>query len=82
MVSHGFAADDKRHSVDIRVVNKGDDLVLRIKDDCIPFDPSERSEMVNSEDRVSNIGIRIVYKMASSVGYQHILGINVLTIRI
>lgn len=82
VVSHGFAADKKRHSVDIRVTHKDDDLILRIKDDCVPFDPKERMEMIDPEDRAHNIGIRMVYGLASSICYQHILGLNVLTVRI
>ena len=53
--------------------------------------PSERMELNNSttmcktmnpDDKASNIGIRLVYGMASEINYQHILGLNVLTIRI
>lgn len=82
VVIHGFAADKLSHSIDIRVINKGDDLILRIKDDCIPFDPATRSRIMNPEDKTKNIGIRIVYDMAKEIDYQHILGLNVLTIHI
>ena len=82
VVDHGFSADGRKHSVDIRVVHKGDDLILRIKDDCVPFDPAERRSMVDPADKASNIGIRIVFEMASSVNYQHMFGLNVLTVRI
>ena len=39
VVEHGFSKDKKDHTVDIRVVHKGDEMILRIKDDCKPFDP-------------------------------------------
>ena len=36
--------------MDIRVVCKADDLILRVRDDCVPFDPEERSRIVDPED--------------------------------
>ena len=80
VVDHGFEKDHKKHSVDVRVVHKGDDVILRIKDDCVPFDPAERRKI--SDGELKNIGIRMIMDMASDVQYQNILGLNVLTIRI
>ncbi len=82
IVDHGFTKDKKRHSVDVRVVHKNDDVILRIKDDCVPFDPSERQTIAEGDDITKNIGIRMVFKMARDVQYQNILGLNVLTVRI
>lgn len=82
IVEHGFTKDNKRHSIDIRVVHKGDDIILRIRDDCVPFNPQERRLMTDSTDRLKNAGIRIVYQIAQSVEYQNLLGLNVLTMRI
>ena len=82
IVDHGFTKDRKRHSVDVRVVHRGDDVILRIKDDCVPFDPRKRKEMTEGGDPAKNIGIRMIYAMASEVEYRNILGLNVLTIRI
>ena len=81
IIEHGFTKDKKKHSVDIRVVHKNDDYILRIKDDCIPFDPSERLKMTGGDDVTKNIGIRMVFKIARDVQYQNVLGLNVLTIR-
>ena len=82
VVEHGFKADKKSHSVDIRVVLDHDDIILRIKDDCIPFNPAELQEIHDPKDRLRGAGIRMVYKGAKDVKYQNILGLNVLTIRI
>ena len=82
IVVHGFTKDKKKHSIDVRVAEKDGSLILRIKDDCIAFDPSERKDISDPEDPVKNIGIRMIYSMAKSVQYQNILGLNVLTIRI
>lgn len=82
VVEHGFGKDKKRHTVDARVVYKDGGLILRLRDDCIPFDPAERSAMVDPEDVTKNIGIRMVYAMAKEIGYQNLLGLNVLTIKL
>ena len=80
IVSHGFRKDQKAHSVDLRIACKGQDLILRIKDDCIPFDPSERRKILDPEDVTRNIGIRMVFSLARDIRYQNILGMNALTI--
>ena len=82
IVDHGFTKDNKQHSVDVRVVHKDNDLILRIKDDCVPFDPGKRQQIAEGDDITKNIGIRMVFKIAQDVQYQSILGLNVLTIRI
>ena len=82
IVDHGFSKDSKPHSVDVRVVRKGENIILRIKDDCIPFNPEDRRKMASSDDPTKNIGIRLVFRTAKDVQYRNILGLNVVTIRI
>lgn len=80
IVRHGFHADRKHHDIEVRLVLREKDAILRIKDDCIPFNPQEWYEMATSfEDPFANIGIRMVMEIADEVGYQNILGLNVLT---
>ena len=82
VINHGFTHDGKTHSLNARVVYLKDMVMLRLKDDCIPFDPEEYSRLVSDEERFDNIGIRMVYKIADEVSYQNLLGLNVLTILI
>ena len=82
VVAHGFYKDKKNHSVDIRVTHKDGSVILRIKDDCAPFDPAERWKIFHPEDVTRNIGIRIAHGIADDISYQNILGLNVLTVRI
>ena len=82
IVSYGFAADDKDHLIDVRAAIKDDIMILRIKDDCKAFDPTIREELLPDNDRLKDIGIRMVFKIAEDVKYNHTLGLNVLTIRI
>jgi anti-sigma regulatory factor (Ser/Thr protein kinase) len=82
VVSHGFTKDTKKHSVDTRVVYKDGSITLRIRDDCIPFNPGERAEMIDENDPVRNIGIRMIYRIMDDIEYQNLLGLNILTIRL
>lgn len=82
VIDHGFKKDKKKHRVDVRVVHKDDDVILRIRDDCIPFDPGERAGIIDPEDPAKNIGIRLVFKTARDVKYRNMFGLNVLTVRI
>ena len=81
VVDHGFSRDKKTHLIDIRVAKKGNELILRIKDDCKPFDPASMKDLFDKDDPAKNIGIRMLYAMAEKVEYHNILGLNVLTIR-
>lgn len=82
VVKHGFSADRKPHKVNCRVVCTGREILLRIKDDCIPFNPREFADMISPEDPFRNIGIRMIYRLADEVTYQNLLGLNVLSIRL
>jgi anti-sigma regulatory factor (Ser/Thr protein kinase) len=82
VVSHGFVKDSRKHTVDTRVVYKDGGILLRIRDDCMPFDPKERADMFDENDPAKNIGIRMIYRMTDDIFYQNLLGLNILTIRI
>lgn len=81
IVTHGFSKDAKKHSVDIRVIHKGDEIILRMRDNCKAFDPASRAKIMEQDDAGKNVGIRLVYKIAKDVSYQNLLGLNVLTMR-
>lgn len=98
VVTHGFTADKRHHSADIRVTCKGEDVILRLRDDCVPFNPAERVAIMNPPDGVKNVGLRILVDSAKDVQYhvgitltrrisremlyRNVLGMNVLMIRI
>lgn len=82
VVEHGFTKDKKRHAIDLRVTVKDSDVILRIKDDCVPFDPGTRKELRDPSDPAKNIGIRMIYQIARDIQYQNMMGINVLQMRI
>ena len=82
IVEHGFTKDKKQHSADIRVVHKDDTVILRIRDNCVAFDPAERLRIMKEGKNGKNFGIKLVYGIATEVTYQNLLGLNVLTMRI
>ena len=82
IVLEGFVKDSKKHSIYVRVVHKDDNVILRIKDDCQPFNPEERKQLTENEDITKNIGIRMIYKILKDIDYRYLFGINVLTMKI
>ena len=82
LIEHGFPKDRRRHSVDLRIVFKNGDIMIRFKDDCKPFDPQERQLIMTPEDPAKNIGLRIVFRIAKEHSYQNLLGLNVLTVKL
>lgn len=80
IVQHGFKRDKRDHSVDIRILFKGDSRVIRIRDNCVNFDPIKYLELHSDDDPTSHIGIRMVMKMVKSANYVNSLGLNNLTL--
>lgn len=82
IIEHGFIMDAGKNSVDIRVVYKPDEVILRVRDNCVPFNPEEQMKMSSPEDAIDDLGILTVYSMAREITYQNILGLNVLTVKV
>ncbi len=81
VITHGFTADKRGHSVDVRVAARDEGLILCLRDNCIAFDPSVHA-MGSPDENIKNVGIHLVYSMAADVTYQNLLGMNVLTVRL
>ena len=95
VVKHGFGTAPKRKcSADIRVVCKDDEVTLRLRDNCKPFNPSDIVNRSKSDtDNIKNlldtardvqyhIGLRLVFGISRDVQYKNILGLNVLIVKI
>ena len=83
VILHGFTKSPKKKcSADIRVIHSGDGIILRIRDNCPPFNPSEYARMTEMDESGKNVGIMLVFRMATEASYQNLLGMNVLTLRI
>ena len=81
IVQHGFAPDAPQ-SLMIRVVVANGDLILRFRDNCKLFNIREKYDSADQKDVTSNIGIRIVMRMAKDVMYVNTLKLNTTIIKI
>ena len=82
-IHHSFYRDNKEHNIDIRILIKEDGPVLRIRDNCVSFDPVKYFEVHKEEEgREDHIGIRMVMSMVKKVRYVNTLGLNNLTLTI
>ena len=83
VIEYGFA-DGQPHHLDVRVVVKDGETVLRLRDDCMRFDLREQVEnwSLDPEHPEKNIGIRIVMRMAKDIAYTNTMKTNNLIITI
>lgn len=80
IIQWGFKGGN-RH-LDMRIVRKDSEWILRIRDDCAQFNPSQWLQIHHPEDPSKNIGIRMVFAMAKDIKYVNLLGMNQLVLRI
>ena len=84
IIKYGFGSDEKPHSIDIRIVARGDELILRVRDDCVLFNVREKGETWRErpDDIGKNIGIRMTMASAKDLKYVNTLGANTLLITV
>ena len=82
VIQHGFPGDKKKHSVDVRILKKGEDYIVRMRDDCFYFDPIKGLQLFSPEDPAHHMGLRMIVKTAKSIQYTCILKLNNLMIRV
>ncbi|MBQ6359257.1 MAG: ATP-binding protein, partial [Clostridia bacterium] len=80
IVTHGFKKERKDQSVDVRIFFKDGNRIIRIRDNCVNFDPLEYLELHKTDDPAAHIGIRMVMKMVKNANYVNSLGLNNLTL--
>ena len=84
IVKHELSSDDKLHSIDIRIIAKDENLILRIRDDCELFNVREKGDTwkENPDDLTANLGIRLTMAAAKDLKYVNTLGTNTLLITV
>ncbi len=80
IVKHGFTKDNREHTIDIRLLFKNGQRMIRIRDNCVNFDPIGYLELHKSDDPSAHFGIRTVMKMVKNADYVNSLGLNNLTL--
>ena len=81
IVQHGFVTE-KHQSLMIRVVIADGELILCFRDSCKLFNIREQFDSVDQKDVTSNVGIRLVMRMAKDVTYINTLKLNTTIIKI
>ena len=80
---HGLAKKKESNiQIDVFVIMEKNNVVIRIRDNSIAFDPETRSTIFNPEDPTKNIGLRIVKNMSKDITYQNLFGLNNTIIKI
>lgn len=80
IIEHGFTKDDLPHNIDVRLVIEGDSRIIRIRDNCVHFDPTKYLELHKSDDPAAHIGLRMVMGTVKEANYFNSLGLNNLTL--
>ncbi len=72
----------KAVTVDVYLTYKNDELLLRLRDNGLPFDMALLQAAENPENPGENAGLRILHAMAKNIRYTVVLGLNVFSIQI
>lgn len=81
ILEYGFA-DGKSHEVNIRILSKREEYIIRVRDDCALFDPGCYLKQFSDQDVTANIGLRILYGTAADITYLNALKLNNLIIKL
>ena len=74
--------DGKEHFIDIRIILKSEEIIIRMRDNCERFDPRTLEHIFNPEDPFAHIGIKMVAKMAKDLSYINALKLNNMIIKL
>jgi anti-sigma regulatory factor (Ser/Thr protein kinase) len=79
IIRYGFV-NKRKHSINVYMIVDNGALTLRVRDDCMMFDPVQYMEQFNQTDKTRNMGIKLVADTAKEMKYQRLIGFNYLTI--
>ena len=82
IILHGFTKDKRPHNIDVRLVVKDTGRLIRVRDNCVQFDPTTYLDLHKTDDPAAHIGIRMVMATVTEANYIHTLGLNNLTLRL
>ena len=87
-IQHGFRSakasafsGDKEGYLDYRFIITDHWLILRLRDNGRPYDLTEQYRLLNPEDSMAHLGLRLVYASADQVTYSHTFNLNNVCIR-
>lgn len=79
---HGIK-NKKHHIFEMRIVydEQNHSWIIRTRDDCSEFNPMKYLEMHDSDDKTSNLGLRLVLNLAKHAEYYNTMGLNNLVVK-
>lgn len=72
----------QKNMIEVRLVIGDHEKIIRIRDNCIHFDPIHYHELHSNDDPIAHIGIRTVVSTAKEAVYLNTFGLNNLTLRL
>ena len=72
----------QKNMIEVRLVIGDHEKIIRIRDNCIHFDPIHYHELHSDDDPIAHIGIRTVVSTAKEAVYLNTFGLNNLTLRL
>ncbi len=83
IVRYGFGPDRRERSIDLRLVFRAGGSLIRIRDNCVLFDPVHYLELHRQEeDPAAHLGIRMVMQSVTEAVYLNALGLNNLSLKL
>ena len=70
------------NTIDMRILKKGDEYIVRIRDDCDIFDPVKQLQLYDRSIPMHHIGLRMAIGSAKDVQYTTMLKLNNLVLRV
>ena len=80
-IQHGFD-EEKKGSIDLRLIYRDGNQVIRFRDNGVPFDPADWLRRNHPENPASGAGLRIIVGLAREVEQIPAMNLNNLMIKI
>jgi anti-sigma regulatory factor (Ser/Thr protein kinase) len=81
VIEHGFR-DGKAHRIDMRILRKKNEWVLRLRDDCPLFNSEQYLEQFSNQDPIADIGLKLIRKTSKEMVYLNTLNLNNLIVKL
>ena len=66
--------------MDVRLVVEPERCVIRVRDNCVSFHPTQYLALHQSDDPAAHIGLRMIMGLVREAVYVNTLGLNNLTL--
>lgn len=81
-ITECFRAEGNRYRIDIRIVNRAQEISLIMHDNCSQFDPIERSRLYRKEDPEKYLGLHLAIHLATDAKFVYSYRFNMLYLKL